>query len=240
MDRMRQLALAEPPIARTTDPSTSHRAAAVITKSGRRSIDREILLSAICDRPSLTSMELAQVLIDAGHLWLRAYQIASKRINDLVKAGLIESDGERRCCVSRHDARTWIATAAAHDIELPALSVDRRCWNPDCDEKLTGRTDQEYCSPSCRAAAWYRRHPGRRINDYPALAAKLKADMDRLVDFFDGRTNKPSVPPKLSLIPSQMALVRSNYRELGVDYVGAGRYRYRGYELKEVRVDVLG
>lgn len=57
-----------------------------------------------------TSMEYAQLLIDRGLPWLKAYQIASKRISDLEHGKLVRPAGERICEVSGHRARVWVAT----------------------------------------------------------------------------------------------------------------------------------
>lgn len=97
------------PIARTADPETSHAAADAKTRSGSRKRDADRLVDLIRRYPLRTAMEYAQLMIEGGELWLRAYQIASKRLSDLDRAGRIYHLGARKCRVSGKRAREWMA-----------------------------------------------------------------------------------------------------------------------------------
>ena len=104
---MQQLDLAAP-IARATDPATSHIAAERKTHSGSRRRDADLLLAVIRENPGHTSSELAQLLIATGINWHRASQIASKRISDLAPFEIYDT-GKRRCEITGHQARCWVA-----------------------------------------------------------------------------------------------------------------------------------
>jgi hypothetical protein len=65
-------------------------------------------LGLIEEFPGRTAMEYAQLLIDRRGLhWLRAQQVASKRISDLATASLVLPVGERSCTLTGRLARIW-------------------------------------------------------------------------------------------------------------------------------------
>lgn len=97
-----QPSLWDSPVARTTDPTTSHEAAAEHTASGARGRNAALILAAIRRYPGLTCSELI------GPTGLDRSEV-SKRLSDLHSAFRIEAVGVRRCSVSGKSARTWEA-----------------------------------------------------------------------------------------------------------------------------------
>jgi hypothetical protein len=96
---MNQLSLFSP-IARKTDPVTSHIAAQEITHEGTREKQAAIVLDLVRRYPGNTSMELSQ------YCNLDRYQIA-RRLADLEHAGEVEKGIMRVCSVSGRMAVTW-------------------------------------------------------------------------------------------------------------------------------------
>ncbi len=90
----------DPPLARGTDPSTSHEAAAKI-RPKLKSLQRQTLL-LIDEYPGRTATELARL---GGHADPRRI---NRRISELAKRGSIVSKGVRKCWITGFDARTWI------------------------------------------------------------------------------------------------------------------------------------
>ena len=72
------------PIARTTDPATSHEAAEAITKSGKRQTQAERVLEYIKANPGSCGGKVGHVLEIEG-CW--------KRVSDLKNAGKIYANG---------------------------------------------------------------------------------------------------------------------------------------------------
>ena len=70
------------PIARTTDPWTSHAGAAEVTDSGRRQTQSERCLDVVLTRPGLTAGEIGE-LTGLGHV------PAQRRLSDLKGAGKV-------------------------------------------------------------------------------------------------------------------------------------------------------
>jgi DNA-binding MarR family transcriptional regulator len=99
-------------LARTTDPETSHEAAAELVDSGKHQIQKAKVYNALlwCNRAQQlapTSAELAR------HSGLDRYLVA-RRLADLEKAGLVDKvrddDGElikRKCSVNGSRATVW-------------------------------------------------------------------------------------------------------------------------------------
>jgi hypothetical protein len=91
------------PLARTTDPLSSHLAATAITASGRRdSQKREILEALRSQSAAATSMELAHA---AG---IDRY-VGARRLPDLARDGAVGRGPMRECEVSGRLAITWYA-----------------------------------------------------------------------------------------------------------------------------------
>ncbi len=97
-----------PPIARTTDPETSHVAAENITNSGTRARHAAKILAAIVANPGSTCGELAE--LTGLHR-----SAVSKRLPDLNKAARIfttGASGARVCKVQKTRQLVWYTTGA--------------------------------------------------------------------------------------------------------------------------------
>lgn len=99
-DREQHLRLVETPIARATDPESSHRAAAEITASRRRQQQIAMVINMVRKLPGMTSMELA------GMTGEDTYVIA-RRLPEAVTAGAIVKGIQRPCSVTGKLALTW-------------------------------------------------------------------------------------------------------------------------------------
>tara|TARA_R110000824_G_scaffold122386_1_gene279423 strand:- start:2247 stop:2579 length:333 start_codon:yes stop_codon:yes gene_type:complete len=75
-------------LTRKTDPETSHRAAAGMVASGKLSSQRKVMLKCVIENPDLTGAEMEMLDgVDRG--------MPSRRLIELVRAGLIEVSGKR-------------------------------------------------------------------------------------------------------------------------------------------------
>ena len=90
-------------IARNSDPISSHAAAAAITQSGTRAIQKDATLKAVRQWPGCTSYELAEKV--GGGLASR-YMLA-RRLPELAKDRLVDRLGLRHCRITGHLATTW-------------------------------------------------------------------------------------------------------------------------------------
>ena len=88
------------PTSRSTDPATSHLAAAEIEASGQRAAQQWATLAAVRAHHGCTSHELAEA---AG---LDRYMLA-RRLGEVEARGLIRRGEPRRCAVSGRAALTW-------------------------------------------------------------------------------------------------------------------------------------
>lgn len=86
--------------ARTTDPITSHMAAADIVASGGASIQRRRAAAAVRLSPGRTSLELAHAI------GIDRYELA-RRLPECEREGLVKRGDHRRCMVSGKQAVTW-------------------------------------------------------------------------------------------------------------------------------------
>jgi len=75
-----------PPIARSTDPGTSHRAAGAITGSGQRVSQVELCFQHVVDSPGKTAGEIGEST-GLGHVR------AQRRLSDLKTLGRIYAEG---------------------------------------------------------------------------------------------------------------------------------------------------
>lgn len=92
--------LSDQPIARSTDPETSHLAAAEVTKSGKRATQQHECLKGVKRYPGRTSAELAAALhIDR--------YIVARRLPELREAGKVMNGPARPCGQTRRKAITW-------------------------------------------------------------------------------------------------------------------------------------
>lgn len=94
---------APPPIARNTDPGTSHAAAREHTESGKRSDHANQILAVVRNHPGLTYREAA------SHLPVLEPVEVQRRLADLASIGLVERGEHRACNVSGRMAQTWRA-----------------------------------------------------------------------------------------------------------------------------------
>jgi CRP-like cAMP-binding protein len=90
-----------PPIARRSDPVTSHLAAEQITASGARSKQAAACLAAVRMNPGSTSAELA---VAAG---IDRYT-AARRLPELRARGEVSNGPARLCRVTGRAALTWV------------------------------------------------------------------------------------------------------------------------------------
>jgi hypothetical protein len=89
------------PIARTTDPVSSHAAASEVTRSGSRLRQQRIALLVVRDYPGNTSRE------PAGYCMLDRYQLA-QRLPELEESHLVRKGPTRECSVGKRIAVTWL------------------------------------------------------------------------------------------------------------------------------------
>jgi hypothetical protein len=92
---------ARPPIARNTDPISSHMAAREITLSGARGKQQRLALRVVIEHPGMTSRELAALCS------LDRYQMA-RRLPELEEAGLVAKGPVRQCKAGGRPAVTWL------------------------------------------------------------------------------------------------------------------------------------
>ncbi len=90
----------ETPIARRSDPASSHLAAAEVTASGKRQQQIGLVIDLVRKFPGLTSMELA------GMSGEDRYMIA-RRLPEALTAGAIRKGEQRTCSVTGRLALTW-------------------------------------------------------------------------------------------------------------------------------------
>lgn len=90
------------PIARTTDPESSHEAAEEITNTGARLKQLQVVLEAVRERPGCTSLELST------RIRLDRYAVA-RRLPELEHAGFIRRGPIRLCSVGGRKGITWWA-----------------------------------------------------------------------------------------------------------------------------------
>jgi hypothetical protein len=91
------------PLARDSDPISSHEAGDEVTESGRREAQMDRILIQLKAHPDSTSHELKK-----GLPGLNEVQIC-KRLNDLKWCGLAAKSGIRLCRVSKRRIQTWRA-----------------------------------------------------------------------------------------------------------------------------------
>lgn len=99
-DREQHLRLVETPIARATDPDSSHRAAAELTASGRRGQQIAQTIAAVRAFPGKTSQELSD---KTGICRF----VLARRLPEAVTAGAIAKGQQRPCSVTGKLALTW-------------------------------------------------------------------------------------------------------------------------------------
>ena len=104
------------PVARNSDPATSHAAARQVTKDGTRKRQAQEVLALVERFPGRTSAELAAIPIAdliargaVGFSGLDRYQIARRlsELADPANGGLVERGEARKCNVTGMRALTW-------------------------------------------------------------------------------------------------------------------------------------
>ncbi len=96
-----------PPIARSTDPSTSKEAAASYT-AGKRVEQKQLLLDYVARHPGHTAREYAHLMKDDGVLdWYTAARIATQRLSDLIADESVRRGDARKCQHSTRRASTY-------------------------------------------------------------------------------------------------------------------------------------
>lgn len=91
-----------PPIARRSDPETSHLAAGEVTASGRREGQLLGVLALVRKYPLSTSLELAQKSTFDRY-------VTARRLPELEHSGLVVKRAARLCTVGNRLAVTWEA-----------------------------------------------------------------------------------------------------------------------------------
>ena len=89
-----------PPIARRTDPVTSHRAAKEHTDSGKRQTNMERVVAGVHKAPGRTSRELA------AYLGMDYHEVA-RRLPDAENKGLVRKGEPRTCHENARAACSW-------------------------------------------------------------------------------------------------------------------------------------
>lgn len=100
------------PIARNTDPLTSHEAAEAITMSGARAAQQAITAKAVEQYPGLTSLELSR------RSRIDRYTLA-RRLSECEEHGQVRRGQARKCAISGRTAHTWYPPQMAQQLALP-------------------------------------------------------------------------------------------------------------------------
>lgn len=103
-----QIQDSNPILARNTDPSSSHEAADRMIQTGRLAIQKLRVFRALQRNPGATSAELAVEL--GGDRYM-----ASRRLPDLERDGLVARGPARECRARGGSAITWIALVDQED-----------------------------------------------------------------------------------------------------------------------------
>jgi hypothetical protein len=92
--------LSDMPIARASDPETSHLAADAVTRSGKRGAQQAVCLEAVRKNPGSTSAELSKVIgVDRF--------MPARRLPEIEHAGLIRRGAIAECMVTGSMCLTW-------------------------------------------------------------------------------------------------------------------------------------
>lgn len=97
---LEQLSLLDSPMARTTDPISSHLAADEVKQSGARAKQARAVLVGLRKYPGLTSRELS-LAMGADRV------MVARRLPDLADAGEVERGEMRKCQIVGRLAQTW-------------------------------------------------------------------------------------------------------------------------------------
>jgi len=97
---MEQMLLSDSPIARKTDPVSSHEAAAEVTASGARATQQAEVLRGVKEYPGRTSKELAHLIGCDRYL-------VARRLPELARKGLVQRGHMVTCKIGGRKAVTW-------------------------------------------------------------------------------------------------------------------------------------
>ena len=99
------------PIAADADPATSHEAAALVTKSGRRRRNADLVLRILRRQSSpATGHEIWDSASPAEQTELGHYSEIYRRLNDLRHAGLVRQGEARKCRIKKTLMMVWMTT----------------------------------------------------------------------------------------------------------------------------------
>lgn len=105
-----------PPAARASDPESSHKAAARVTKRGTRAIHCMQVLRLVVEHPGQSSAELAAVALAAGLSSLNRHECA-RRLSDLEDKGwVIGAATGRKCTVCGSVCLLWNVTPSGAEV----------------------------------------------------------------------------------------------------------------------------
>ena len=90
------------PVARATDPDTSHQAGEEVTDSGARGDQQRMVLKGLSRYPNLTTRELAARMNTCRY-------VVARRMPELAPI-YVSVVGKRRCTVTGRTAQVWKAT----------------------------------------------------------------------------------------------------------------------------------
>ena len=88
------------PVARRSDPASSHQAAAEITRDGSRARQQRVVLETVLRNPDHTAFELTRFCE------LDRYQI-QRRLSEMASTGLVEKGPARVCSITGRQAVVW-------------------------------------------------------------------------------------------------------------------------------------
>lgn len=92
------------PLARRTDPQSSHSAAEEVTRSGKREGQVLAVLALVRKYPGSTSLELAKHSVGLDRY------VTARRLPELEKQGLVRKGDERPCTINGRSMVTWWPT----------------------------------------------------------------------------------------------------------------------------------
>lgn len=108
----------EPPLARVTDPVTSHESADAVRSSGRLAEQHEAVLNLVRRYRDRTSAELAVLGGMERH-------VPGRRLCELERHGLVEVSGRRPCSTNGRSMQTYRAVTQG------GVSITEGCTDAD-------------------------------------------------------------------------------------------------------------
>ncbi|WP_396615541.1 winged helix-turn-helix domain-containing protein [Lysobacter soli] len=102
--------------ARTSDPITSHIAAAEVSMSGQRAFQAQTTAAAVKRYPGKTSRELSVLLKLDRHM-------LGRRLSECEEEKLVRRGAMRRCATSGRLSLTWWPPDVAEQLALPIEEI---------------------------------------------------------------------------------------------------------------------